>query len=724
MPRRALLFLLLAGSPLIAAEDKQVEQIAASVRKSVVVVTTPGRDGKRGGLGTGFVVGAGLIATNHHVIGEGRAIGVETADGKKYDATAIHAFDRTLDLAIIRIDFKGLPVLPLGDSDKVKDGQALVAVGNPHGLKHSVVSGVLSGRRDIDGRAMLQLAMPVEPGNSGGPVVDGDGKVVGVITLKSLVSENLGFAAGVNYLKPLLAKPNPVPMSAWKTIGTLDPDDWRPLLGADWRQRAGHILVGEPGSGFGGRSYCVYQPAPPKLPFEVTVTVKLDDESGAAGLIFCAGDDGRHYGFYPSGGGMRLTRFDGPDVFSWKILDQARSDKYRPGDWNTLKVRLEKGKILCYVNDKLAIESEDTGLTTGKVGLAKFRATKAEFKRFRVATKLADSGLSPEANARLLKEVAVLKAPSAEALRKIGKEGAAVLDAIRREARDLEEQAVRLRRLAGRVYQQAVIDDLLRALKDNDAKTDLLHAALLIAKLDNEELEVASYLRDVERMANKIKAKLASDAGEEAKLQALNDYLFSERGFHGSRGDYYHRSNSYLNEVLDDREGLPITLAVVYMEVGRRLGLRIEGVGLPAHFVVRHMPAKGDGQLIDVYEGGKKLSRADAEKKVKELTGTNLEERSLAAVKPKAMIVRMLNNLLRLAQGERDLEGSLRYLNAMVALEPEAGRERVLRALARAELGELKEALEDLDWVLEKMPEDVNLDAVRGLRRRLELSKP
>ncbi len=84
---------------------------------------------------------------------------------------------------------------------------------------------------------------------------------------------------------------------------------------------------------------------------------------------------------------------------------------------------------------------------------------------------------------------------------------------------------------------------------------------------------------------------------------------FTERGFHGSRGDYYNRSNSYLSEVIDDREGLPITLSVLYIELARRLGVRLEGVGLPGHFVVRHVPAKGEAQLIDVYEGGQPLTQ-------------------------------------------------------------------------------------------------------------------
>ncbi len=724
MLRSSSLLLLLLTVPAPARadkpDDKSVEQIAEKVRKSVVVITTPGRDDKRSGLGTGFVIGEGLIATNYHVIGEGRAILVETADGKKHEATAVHAFDRTLDLAIIRINLKDLPILQLADSTKLKDGQTVVAVGNPHGLKYSVVSGVLSGRRDIDGRPMLQLAMPVERGNSGGPVVDRDGKVLGVITMKSAVTENLGFAVAVNSLKPLLTKPNPVPMSAWKTIGALDADDWKTMLGARWRQRAGRILVDEPGTGFGGRSYCISEQPVPKLPFEVSVIVKLDEEAGAAGLIFHADDDGHHYGFYPSGGGLRLTRFDGSDVFSWKILEQTTSDAYKQSDWNTLKVRLEKGKILCYVNDKLAIESDDTGFTAGKVGLAKFRNTKAEFKQFRVGAKLTAAAPAAEVSARILKEINALKTPTPEMLKKFGSEGTAGLDIIRQRAKELEEQAGRLRRLAANLHATTVVDQLAKTLKEKD-KADLIHAALLIAKLDNEELDVELYRRDVERMAKKIAAKLPKDADDKAKLKALNDHLFNERGFHGSRGDYYNRSNSYLNEVLDDREGLPITLSVLYMELGKRLGLKFEGVGLPGHFVVRQVPVKGEPQLIDVYEGGKALSRDDAEKKVKEITGGKFEESVLAAVAPKAIVVRMLNNLLRIAQEEHDLDGSLRYLDAIIGIDPDgAGRERVLRGLARAQMGDKAGALADLDWVLEKMPDEVDLDAVRALRRRLD----
>src|SRR5262249_42099114 len=160
-----------------------------------------------------------------------------------------------------------------------------VALGNPQGLKHSVVSGVVSGQRVFDGRKMIQLAIPLEPGNSGGPLLDRAGKVQGILTLKSAVRGNLGLALPVTAPQPPLAKPNPVPIDKWLTIGALDPDEWQPLMGARWTQRAGRVLVEGAGIGFGGRSLCLSKRPPPELPFEAAVTVKLDDERGAAGLI-------------------------------------------------------------------------------------------------------------------------------------------------------------------------------------------------------------------------------------------------------------------------------------------------------------------------------------------------------------------------------------------------------------------------------------------------------
>src|SRR5436190_4392203 len=383
-------------------QTASVVQLAEQARKSVVVVTVTGRDGRQQGLGSGFVVSPdGLIATNLHVIGEGRPIVVQMADGKKFEVTEVHAFDRPLDLALIRVKAENLPVLPLGDSDSLKQGQPVVAIGNPHGLKHSVVAGVVSGTREIEGRQMIQLAIPIEPGNSGGPLLDMQGRVHGLLTMKSAVTENLGFAMPSNALKTLIAKPNPTLMARWLTIGTLDPQEWTTLFGARWRQRAGRILVDGMGSGFGGRSVCLSQLPAPEAPFEIGVTVKLDREEGAAGLVFCADGGDVHYGFYPTNGKLRLSRFDGPDVYSWNVLAEVQNPHYKPGDWNSLKVRFERGKIKCFVNDVAAIESTDGRLAVGKVGLAKFRTTEAQFRAFRVAKELSATRPADDVAARL-----------------------------------------------------------------------------------------------------------------------------------------------------------------------------------------------------------------------------------------------------------------------------------------------------------------------------------
>lgn len=232
-----------------------VEELTDYVKPSVVVILHTGRDGKQAGLGTGFILSDdGMIATNLHVIGEGRPIKVQMPDGTKHDVTEVHASDRRFDLAIVKIDAKGLKALPIGDSEALKPGQSITAFGHPQGLKFSVVAGVLSGRREVDNIDMLQIAMPIEQGNSGGPVVDLMGRVVGVVTMKSLVTPNLGFAVPTVSLQRLLTKPNPIPMDQWITQGVLDKSEWKVLLGGRWRQRSGRIIADGQGSGFGGRS--------------------------------------------------------------------------------------------------------------------------------------------------------------------------------------------------------------------------------------------------------------------------------------------------------------------------------------------------------------------------------------------------------------------------------------------------------------------------------------
>jgi serine protease Do len=256
---------------------------------------------------------------------------------------------------------------------------------------------------------------------------------------------------------------------------------------------------------------------------------------------------------------------------------------------------------------------------------------------------------------------------------------------------------------------------------------DLLRAALTIARLDEEDLDVEAYARHVERMATEIKRKVLPGATDAQKVTALNDYLFNDNGFHGSRTDYYHRANSHLSRVIDDREGLPITLAVLYIELASRLGLKMEGVGLPAHFLVRHVRQGGQPQLIDVFDGARPLSREDAEKKVFAMTGEPPLAEHFQTVSERQILKRILANLISSAQDPKtgvDREALIRYESAMLALDPTLVRDRGLRAVCRWETGRRDAAVADLQVLLDARPPGVDLEDLRSMQEFFRTNKP
>lgn len=707
-----------------SAMEQAVEELAAKAKQAVVVVSFRGRDGEKQGLGSGFIFEpSGLVATNLHVIGEARPISVRLMDGREFDVTAIHATERTQDLAILKIDGRDLPTLPLGDSDGLKDGQSVVAIGNPLGLEHSVVAGVLSGRREIDGREMLQLAIPIERGNSGGPLLDRQGRVHGLLTMKSLKTDNLGFAVPVNALKPLIEKPNPIAISRWLTIGVLDSDDWAVLPGGRWRQRAGKILADGRGGGLGGRALCLSTTEIPEVPYEIAVRVKYTPDDGAAGIAFHADGGDKHYGFYPSNGELRLSRFDGADVYAWQVLQQVRAPQLKANDWNTLKVRIEADKFICSLNGVKVIESNDSVYRSGKVGLCKFRETSAEFQGFQIGKELTISSPNSELAEDVRKLLATLpldKAAPDDLLERLEADEAVQSSGLEAEAKRLEQQAKRIRDLAADIQRARTQAEFKKVVEQPDDKLDLLRSALLLAKLDNPEVDVDAYLRDVERLVKRMQKDLPENADDAAKAAALHRVLFDEDGYHGSRTDYGNPSNSYLNEVLDDREGLPITLAVLYMELGRRLGLTVEGVGLPGHFVARFVPKDGDAQIIDVFEQGKKMSVAEAKAKALSINGGPWRDEFLAAQPPKLILARMLRNLFGNARDARKVEEMYRYTDTMLLLDSDSGNDRFVRAVLAYQTDRLPQAQRDVQWLLEKRPDDVDLNTVEDLNRAIQ----
>ncbi|MDP7051685.1 MAG: transglutaminase family protein [Verrucomicrobiota bacterium] len=724
----AVLGLFAAGTTMAAKElpspdPLDAKNLAKRIRESIVVLTQFGRDDEEEGVGTGFVVSSdGLIATSLHVAGEGRPVRVRLANGESAEVTSVHAWDRALDLAVLRIDQTGLRALPLGDSDTLEQGASVVAMGTPHGLEFSFVQGVVSARRDFDGVGMIQLAVPIEPGNSGGPMLDLYGRVHGVITMKSLVTENLGFALPSNLLKPLLEKPNPVPIGRWITIGRLDPKEWIPVFGGHWRQKGGKIHVTHPGDSFGGRALCLSTRAVPETPFELSVQVKLGDESGAAGLVWAADGGNKHYGFYPTAGQMRLTRFDGANVFSWTILEQQHTRHYMPGDWNTLKLRHEGNRFYCHVNGHLVFESADRGLTEGKVGLAKFRDTVAIFRNFRLGQQVADetAPIDGPLGEALLDEAQANGGPLSEpTLAGVRKHPVQARRHLEQEAKRLEEQAAQLRLASTRLHRR-LVRDRLEALFENGDDADLFRAALLLAKLDDPEVDIAHYEKQLNAMAAEVKARFEGREGEPSKLKKVIAYLFEENGYHGSRQDYYNRANSYMNRVLDDREGLPIMLSVLVMELAAACGIDgVAGVGAPGHFIVRHLIGETE-QFIDPFDSGHYLTRAEAEQLVSTNTGRSAVPEDLTMSTDREIVLRMLRNLMGAVPEDGSPTELLRYIETVVALQPDSAFDRWSRAVLLIQTRQYDPAKKDLEWLLQTKPTGLDLERVLQLYQSLQ----
>jgi serine protease Do len=171
-------------------------------------------------LGTGFIVRAdGWIATNLHVVVGGPRVVVTLRDGRELPVIEVLAASPDHDLALVRVDAHGLPVLSLGDSDAMRPGDPVVAIGNPMGLEDTVSNGLVSARRKVEsGLEVLQVSAPIAPGSSGGPLFNDHGEVIGVATAVVEGGQNLAFGMPVRYLVPMMEKPAPIAFAEFATL--------------------------------------------------------------------------------------------------------------------------------------------------------------------------------------------------------------------------------------------------------------------------------------------------------------------------------------------------------------------------------------------------------------------------------------------------------------------------------------------------------------------------
>jgi len=254
---------------------------------------------------------------------------------------------------------------------------------------------------------------------------------------------------------------------------------------------------------------------------------------------------------------------------------------------------------------------------------------------------------------------------------------------------------------------------------------NLAEACLLIAQDAYPDLDVAHYLAHIDALAATVKSRLSSDAFAEQKVMVLNRYLFNELGFCGNAGDYFDPRNSYLNQVLERRAGIPITLSILYMEVGRRLGLRLEGVSFPGHFLVK-LRVTGGHLVLDPFLGGEAQSEADLRARLARVlpqrdADTLPLPQFLEAASPRQILARVLRNLKGIYLQSDEAQNTLKVMQRMVMVAPHAAEEVRDRGLAYYKLDCFRAALADLQDYLDRRPEAPDAKEIKDKTAALRL---
>jgi regulator of sirC expression with transglutaminase-like and TPR domain len=252
---------------------------------------------------------------------------------------------------------------------------------------------------------------------------------------------------------------------------------------------------------------------------------------------------------------------------------------------------------------------------------------------------------------------------------------------------------------------------------------DLSAAALAIARIEYPSLDAAKYTERLDRMGEDARARLKNIpiSTPEDAVSAFNEYLYDELGFRGNRRQYDDPRNSFLNEVLDRRTGIPISLAVVYIEVARRAGIRVAGVNFPGHFLLRADASPDTAgarlageafRIIDPFHGGASLSESDCRELLRQHVGDNaaFDKRLLQPATRHDIIVRMLVNLKRLYVRMRSFPQARFVSDLLLTVDPSAFTELRDRGLLAYHLEDFAAALRDLEAYLRMLPRHTTLE--------------
>jgi len=248
-----------------------------------------------------------------------------------------------------------------------------------------------------------------------------------------------------------------------------------------------------------------------------------------------------------------------------------------------------------------------------------------------------------------------------------------------------------------------------------DDRLDLAQGALLISAEENPGLDPKPSLELLERWADEVRPRLARCGGDLERLSRLCAFLYGEKGLAGNREAYYDRRNSFLDQVLERRLGIPITLAVVLLEMGRRVGVPLVGIGFPGHFLVRH--ACHPRLLVDPFDGGNLLTHDDCSELLRRLTHGRIpfSPRLLKPVGVREILQRILNNLCGIYLADGELLRAISILDRVLLLVP--GEPRVLRGrgILRLKAGDCCGAVSDLEVYLEAEPDAADWNDIAAI---------
>ena len=259
--------------------------------------------------------------------------------------------------------------------------------------------------------------------------------------------------------------------------------------------------------------------------------------------------------------------------------------------------------------------------------------------------------------------------------------------------------------------------DYFASLVQEDQSIPLFEAALAIAQDADPHLDLAATQAEVDALAARLQRRLPADASNIQKLRMLNHFFYQELGFAGNVNNYYDPDNSYLHRVLFTRRGIPISLAVLYMELGQQIGLNIKGISFPGHFLMKLSVQSGD-IVLDPFNGIS-LSREELEQRLEpyfeqqHYPGAIPLSYYLHAAHPREILVRMLRNLKALFMDHLRWQRVLSVQQRLVILLPDEITERRDRGLAYANLECPQAALEDLESYLAECPHAADADLLR-----------